>query len=468
MIAAVLTLLVGIVVILAIIAANGYFVAQEFAYMSVDRTRLAARAEAGDDSARRALKVTRRTSFMLSGAQLGITVTGLMIGYVAEPLVGESLGVLLGGAGIPAALSISIGTVLALVLATVVQMIFGELYPKNLAIANPEPLARGLARSTTIYLTVFGWLITVFDQAANALLRLVKVEPVHDVDTTATAADLDRIVADSRESGDLPEDLSMLIDRILDFPDQDIEHAMIPRVQVGTVSPNTTVDEVRARMAHAHTRYPVVSDSEEPLGVVHLVDLLQAEIDGEAAVTTVMRPPLVLPALMSLPDALEQLTTSRSELACVIDEYGGFTGVITIEDLAEELVGELGDEHDEDDVLPFIETANDSSWRMSGDIHVDEVERAVGHILPSGDFETLSGLLIATRGELPAVGEKITVPLPTEGRDYILDEPVLRILEVEVVELDRHVPSVLLVRLREIGEHNTATGIVDSSQKENR
>lgn len=138
MIAALLTLLLGIVVILAIITANGYFVAQEFAYMSVDRTRLGARAEAGDKAAQRALKVTRRTSFMLSGAQLGITVTGLLIGYVAEPLVGESLAVLLGEAGIPAALSISVGTVIALVVAAVVQMIFGELYPKNLAIANRE------------------------------------------------------------------------------------------------------------------------------------------------------------------------------------------------------------------------------------------------------------------------------------------------------------------------------------------
>jgi CBS domain containing-hemolysin-like protein len=454
MISAILMLLLGIIVILAIIAANGYFVAQEFAYMSVDRTRLAARAEAGDVSAERALKVTRRTSFMLSGAQLGITVTGLMIGYVAEPLIGESLGVLLGSAGIPAALSISIGTVLALVLATVVQMIFGELYPKNLAIANPEPLARGLARSTTIYLAVFGWLITVFDHAANALLRLVKVEPVHDVDTTATAEDLDRIVADSRESGDLPEDLSMLIDRILDFPDRDIEHAMIPRSQVGTVHPDTKIKEVRAQMAGAHTRYPVVSDTEEPLGVVHLIDLLQPEIDNEVSVTAIMRAPLVLPALMSLPDALEQLTSSRSELACVIDEYGGFTGVITVEDLAEELVGELGDEHD-DHTLPFIETDNEVSWRMSGDVHVDEVERAVGHDLPSGDYETLAGLLIATRGELPAVGDTISVLLPGEGRDYVLDEPVRRILDVEVIDIDRHVPSVLLVHLREVIENDT-------------
>lgn len=453
---AVLTLLLGVVVILAIIAANGYFVAQEFAYMSVDRVKLAARAEAGDSTARRALKVTRRTSFMLSGAQLGITVTGLLVGYVAEPMVGESLGVLLGGAGIPAAVSISVGTVLALAIATVVQMIFGELYPKNLAIANPEPLARGLARSTTMYLTVFGWLITVFDHAANALLKALRVEPVHDVDTTATAEDLGRIVADSRDSGDLPEELSVLIDRILDFPDRDVEHAMIPRSQVGALTPDTTIGQARALMAEAHTRYPVVSETEEPLGVVQLADLLAVNTSEDAPVTEIMRPPLVLPTLMSLPDALAELTRSRNELACVIDEYGGFTGVLTVEDLAEELVGELTDEHD-DETPPVIE-ADRQAWRMAGDVHVDEVERAIGHELPDGDYETISGLLIAARGQLPERGETVRVELPADPRDLISDQEVRRALEVEVLELSRHVPSDLFVRLVESADGDTQAG----------
>ncbi|MBY8910799.1 CNNM domain-containing protein, partial [Salinicoccus roseus] len=156
----------------------------EFAYMSVDRSRLGALADQGDKAAESALTVTKRTSFMLSGAQLGITVTGLLIGYVAEPLVGQSLGILLGGVGVPAAVSISVGTVAALALSTIVQMIFGELYPKNLAIANPEPLARNLARSTNIYLAVFGWLIKFFDWSANSVLRLFRIEPVHDVDSS--------------------------------------------------------------------------------------------------------------------------------------------------------------------------------------------------------------------------------------------------------------------------------------------
>ncbi|MDV8001063.1 hemolysin family protein [Rhodococcus sp. IEGM 1408] len=446
MVTTILTLLLGILAILAIIAVNGYFVAQEFAYMSVDRNRLKARAEAGDVAAQRALKVTQRTSFMLSGAQLGITVTGLLVGYVAEPLVGESLGTLLGGVGVPAAVSISVGTVIALVAATVVQMIFGELYPKNLAIASPEPLARRLARSTTIYLTVFGWLIVVFDQAANLLLRLVGVTPVHDLDSTATAEDLDRIVADARSSGDLPENLAVLIDRILDFPDRTVEHAMIPRPQTSVVAPEVTVGEIRAMMATGHTRYPVVDADQEPVGIVQLADLLRAGADDASAVSELMRPPVVVPSLMSLPDALSTLTRSGTQLAAVVDEYGGFAGVVTIEDLAEELVGELTDEHDAR-FESVIAVEEDGSWRMDGDVHVDEAERALGRQLPHGDYETMAGLVIATHGELPEVGQTVTVVLPMDPREVITEHPEQVAVEIEVLEVARLVPSELRLTL---------------------
>lgn len=144
MIETILTLILGILVMLAIIAVNGYFVAQEFAYMAVDRTRLSALAAAGDASAKRALAVTNRTSFMLSGAQLGITVTGLLVGYVAEPLVGESLGVLLAGTGIPIEARVAVGTGIALVAATIIQMVVGELYPKTLPLRTLSPCRFGL------------------------------------------------------------------------------------------------------------------------------------------------------------------------------------------------------------------------------------------------------------------------------------------------------------------------------------
>ncbi|HIZ37323.1 MAG TPA: hemolysin family protein [Candidatus Ruania gallistercoris] len=444
----VLTLLVGIVVILVIIAANGYFVAQEFAFMSVDRSRLGARAEAGDAVAGRALAVTRRTSFMLSGAQLGITVTGLLVGYVAEPLVGRSLGTLLGGVGVPQAVGISVGTIGALALSTVVQMIFGELFPKNLAIASPEPLARALARSTTIYLTVFGWLIVIFDKAANALLRLFRIEPVHDLDSSATRRDLEHLVADSRNSGDLPEELSMVLDRILDFPDQSVEHAMVPRSRTGTVSPRTTLAEVRERMAAEHTRYPVVDDHDQAIGVVQLGDLLATGLPDDAPATRLMREPVLVPTAMALPDALAALSRSRAELACVIDEYGGFTGVLTVEDMAEELIGEVTDEHDPE-APATMSLEGESTWLAGGDVPIDEAERAIGHDLPRGHYETISGLLLAEHGELLHPGDLVEIRLPVTPADLVEDAPVQHAVTVEVVEVERNVPATVRLHVHE-------------------
>ncbi|MGA4445675.1 hemolysin family protein [Ectopseudomonas chengduensis] len=444
-----LTLLFGTLVILAIIAANGYFVAQEFAYMAVDRTRLAVLAADGDASAKRALEVTKRTSFMLSGAQLGITVTGLMVGFVAEPLVGQSLGVLLGGVGIPSEVGVTVGTLLALVVATIIQMIFGELYPKNLAIANADPLARGLARSTLIYLTVFGWLIGFFDKSANLFLRLLRIEPVHDLDVSVSADDLPRIISDSRDSGDLPVELSLMLDRILDFPQQDVEHAMIPRSQVDWLTPETTLLKLRELMASGHTRYPVIHE-DTPVGVVHLTDVLLRLLAGdtEDTVESVMRPATVMPTLMALPDALAELIQTNNQLACVIDEYGSFVGVLTLEDLAEEIVGEITDEHDEESADPLM-PGGDGIWIMDGDVHLDEVERALGYDLPHEEVETIAGLLIAELGALPAEGDTVTITLPEDPSELVSDLPVVRQLVIEVLRVERYVPTRVRVTLVE-------------------
>lgn len=444
----VLLLLGGVAVIGLIIAINGYFVAQEFAYMSVDRNRLAARAGEGDAASERALKVTRRTSFMLSGAQLGITVTGLMVGYVAEPMVGRAVGNLLGRAGVPAAVSIAIGTVGVLAIATVVQMLFGELYPKNLAIANAEPMARRMSRSTLIYLAVFGWLIALFDKSANLLLRAFRIEPIHDLDTTATAEDLERIVADSRESGDLPVELSTLLDRILDFPDQDVKHAMVlPRGRVDTVAVDAAVTAVRHLMATGHTRYPVIDAEGLPVGIVHLSDVLRMPADSDTPVSDIMRAPLVVPTLMTLPTLVDELTESGERLACVVDEFGGFAGAITVEDLAEELVGELIDEHDTD--VPEQITPEGDGWVADGEVHLDEVERVLGVRLPEGEYETIAGLLLAEAGELLDEGQVVTIELPIDPGDLVEDDHAARRLRVRVTEVERHVPSRVTLHVEE-------------------
>ena len=432
----------GILVVLLITVATGYFVAQEFAYMAVNRSRLGSQASRGDDQAVRTLAITKRTSFLLSGAQLGITVTGLLVGYVAEPLIGSSLGTLLGGVGIPRGVSIGIGAVVAIVFSTLVQMLFGELFPKNLAIARPESVARWLSRSTSLYLTVFGPLIWVFDQASNVLLKALRIEPVHDVEHSATARDLEHIVEDSRESGDLPEELSVMLDRIIDFPRRTVSHAMIPRTRTDVLREETTLEQVRDAMAHGHSRYPVLTtDTDEVVGLVQLSDVLATQRPATDTAAQIMREPLVISHLTPLPEALRLLRESRNQLACVIDEYGGLAGVLTLEDLAEELVGEITDEHDPE-VPEYEPVEGDGIWVMTGDVHVDEVERALNIDLPRGSYETIAGLVIDEFGGLPEEGASLQIRLPDDPGDLAqAEDPEPRYLDVEVLAIERHVPS---------------------------
>lgn len=448
MASSILLLIAGFLVIGIIIVANGYFVAQEFAYMSVDRNQLRIQAAAGDQASQRALDITKRTSFMLSGAQLGITVTGLLIGYVAEPLVGVSVGDLLGDVGVPVSVAVGIGTVLALTLSTVATMLFAELFPKNYTIAVPMKSSLALARSTQIYLKIFGPLIHFFEFSSNALLRLFRIDPVEDVDSSATTEDLESIVESSRETGDLDPETYMVLDRLLDFPEHTVDHAMIPRSRVDVVEPSTTIGEVRELMAHNHTRYPVIDDEHNPVGVVQLIDVLASDEPLDTPVATLMREPVVIPEYMPLPDVVSELREVDSKMACVIDEYGGFVGVVTMEDLAEEILGDVTDEHDLEETEEITEQ-DENHWIVDGDTPIDEMERAIGHPLPEGDYETIAGLLMSQVGNLVEEGEEHTITLEAEPEDYVEDEVPVRQLNIKVDEVDRHVPSSLSVELVE-------------------
>ena len=457
----VLSLLVGLLVVLLITVATGYFVAQEFAYMAVDRSRLAARSASGDRAADRALSITRRTSFMLSGAQLGITVTGLLVGYVAEPLIGTAVGEALGGTPIPAGTGVLIGTVLALLVSTLIQMLFGELFPKNLAIARPEALATWLARSTSIYLAVFGWLITIFDKASNALLRVLGIEPVHDVDHSATRRDLKHIVAESREGGEIVDDDSLILDRILDFPQQRVAHATVPRSRVDVIDIDTPLDEVSDLMSRGHSRYPVLDADDQVIGTIDLLDVLAEAAPGttenlaEAApsaadtvtatgVRSLLRDPVFVPESLPLPDAVATLFERREQMACVVDEYGGFAGILTMEDLGEELVGDIADEHDHI-VEELIETG-DGTWTAPGVIPLDEVARVLHRELPTTSAQTLSGLVIEHLRGFPEVGDRVSIELPIDPADLGgNDTPETDRLVIDVIEVATHVPARLRI-----------------------
>lgn len=441
-------ILVGLLLIVALTAATAYFVSQEFAYVAVDRGRLQNRSAGGDRAARRAVRVTERLSFMLSGSQLGITVTTLLAGWVAEPYVGQGLADLLGLAGLPSGLSMSVSFAVALIVATVVQMVLGELAPKNLAIARSEGIARALSWSTLAYLAVAGPAIHVFNSASNWLLRRVGIEPAEELPHGATREELERIFVESQAGGELDTELSRLLRQGLDFRSRTATEVMVPRVEVVTVHPEDTALRVVELLDSGHSRFPVVGDGADVLGVVSLAEVrdVTPERRGETPVSTIASAPLVVPASLPLPLVLERLRAGRRQLACVADEFGGFDGIVTLEDVAEELVGQIRDEDD----LPedTAERQPDGAWLVPALWRVDEVADATGMALPEHpDYDTLSGLVLQRLGRLPEAGDTVdveVVPAPAAGGS---SRSRSRRARLTVVTVRNHVPRTVRVAL---------------------
>ncbi|MFJ7043444.1 hypothetical protein CTU88_39895 [Streptomyces sp. JV178] len=422
----------GLLAVLVLTVGTGYFVAQEFAYVSVDRLALAREAEAGDRRAARALKVLERLSFMLSGAQLGITVTGLVVGFIAEPSVSALLEPALTGIGIPEGAVGGISVVLAFVLATVVQMVLGELAPKNLAIAVPERLAKSLAASTLAYLKVVGPVVHVFDGAANKLLRRVGIEPVEELHHGATLEELGHLIGESHERGELPKDTAELLDHALEFSERTLDEVMVPRVDAVFVRVDASAAEAVELIAkYGHSNYPVLGDHPDDVtGVLGVRELMRTPAADLTATTAgaLARRPLVLPDTLPLPDAVTRMREQDDEFAVVLDEHGGVAGIVTYEDIAEELVGDIADESDTV-VEPAV--ADGAGWLVDAGRRLDEIADATGLRLPEeDDYDTVAGLVVDRLGRFPAIGDRLTVELPDGGHAVI-----------DVRTLDRHVPD---------------------------
>jgi CBS domain containing-hemolysin-like protein len=404
---------VGLALVIGLTLATGYFVAQEFSYVAADRSRLQHEAAEGNQAARRALQVTERLSFMLSGAQVGITVTVLLIGYLAEPYLGRGLQEVLSGMGVPPGAGFALALTVALVFSTAVQMVLGELAPKNLAIARAEAVAKALSRSTLIYRAVTAPVVMFFDSAANRLLRLLGIDPVEELPEGATVEDLEQIVEDAHVAGHLDAETARLLKRGLEFRERIAAEAMMPRVSVTTVAadaPLTQVVELVDRTGHS--RFPVLGPEgvDDIVGVVGVFDVLAVPPRRRATTTAgaAAVPPLLVPAALPLPVVLERLRRSRRQLACVVDEYGGLDGIITLEDVTEELVGPIRDEVDRPEPAPMRD--RDGTWLLPARLRIDEVADATGIDLPiSPHYDTLSGLVLRRLGRMARVGDEVDV-----------------------------------------------------------
>ncbi|MGQ0847239.1 MAG: hemolysin family protein [Sporichthyaceae bacterium] len=395
-----------------LVAACGMFVAAEFSLVTVDRAAVERAAGAGDRAAEGTLSALRSLSTQLSGAQVGITVTNLAIGFLAEPSLARLLDGPLESGGVPPDAVPGIALGLGLTIATAVTMVAGELVPKNLALARPMQTARSTQLFQRGFTRAMGPVISALNAAANAILRRIGVEPQEELHSARSHAEIYSLVRRSAQEGVLEPRTADLLQRSLEFGGRTAEDVRTHRTQVQFVNADDPVEAVIGLARRTGlSRFPVVeADPDEVVGLVHVKQavVVRAADRGNVRVREVASPALLVPAALDLDALSVRLRRHAMQMAVVVDEYGGVDGVVTLEDLVEELVGEIADEHDTADlpVLPMAE----GQWALSGALRLDEVESATGISLPRSEhYETLAGLVLRRLGRIPVVGEQVQV-----------------------------------------------------------
>ena len=403
-------ILLGVATVMLL--ANAIFVAAEFALVTVDRSKVADAAERGDTAARGVLAALRTLSTQLSGAQLGITVSSLVVGYLAEPSLATLLRGPLAGIGVGDAAMAGVSVTLALFVATVLQMVLGELVPKNLAIARPWPVSVAVTPAQRGFTKVAGWLIRFLNGNANWLVSAMGLEPQEELASARAPQELRSLVRRSAALGTLPRPTAALLDRGLAFGQRSAADVMTPRVRVQFVRDDTTVSAVLRQARHTGlSRFPVTGEggADDIEGVVELRWMLRVPRDERAktVVSDIAGEALFVPEAMELDTLLRHLREAGGNLAVVIDEYGGTAGIVTLEDLVEELVGEVEDEHDPP--LARVRLGRDGTYVVSGLLRPDEV-RTLGVPVPDDeDYDTIAGYLADRLDRLPEQGDEVDV-----------------------------------------------------------
>ncbi|WP_267242187.1 hemolysin family protein [Streptomyces sp. PR69] len=400
---------------LALTLACAVFVAAEFSLTTVERGELERAAQAGERGAAGALKAAKRLTFQLSGAQLGITVTSLVIGMLAEPSLAMLLHGPLTSAGLPSGAVPTVATLLGVAASTVVLMVVGELVPKNWAISSPLAVAKVVAGPQRVFTAAFAPLIRHLNNTANRLVRRFGLEPAEELASARTPEELVALAQHSAREGAIEQDSAELFVRTLHLGSLNAENVMTPRVDVQALEAHATAaDAANLTLATGLSRFPVYRDTlDHVIGTVHIRDVLALDesVRTRTPVTDLATEPLLVPDSLPVDRLLARLRQTRT-MAVVIDEYGGTAGVATVEDIVEEVVGEVRDEHDpheRPDLLP-VEPAADgrTAWEADGSVRLDQLAQ-IGFSAPDGPYETLAGLIANRLERIPRTGDRLDV-----------------------------------------------------------
>ncbi|NOJ60297.1 hemolysin family protein [Arthrobacter sp. 260] len=425
-------IMIGIGLILTV--GTGMFVASEFALVNLDRGDLEARQARGEKRLKPTINALKITSTHLSSAQLGITLTTLLTGYTFEPAISSLLREPLLGIGLPEGIVPGVGAVVGIFIATVFAMVIGELVPKNFALALPRQTAKFVVPFQTLFTTVLKPVILLFNNTANKIIRSFGIEPKEELSGARSAEELSSLVRRSALEGRLDADHAELLHRTLRFSDHTAADVMTPRVRMKTVPSSATAEEiVDVAIQTGYSRFPVIGrDSDDVLGVLHVKQAFAVSLEqrSHVAATDLMIKPLRVPESMGVDSLLGVLRTQGLQVAVVSDEHGGTAGIVTLEDLVEEIVGELEDEHDRTQV-GVVRTGRSISFDAS--LRPDELADRTGIKVPDGEeYDTLAGFVTDQLDRIPELGDEVTV------EDGILR--VERVLGTHVERL-RYTPS---------------------------
>lgn len=400
----------GILVVVALVAATAFFVAVEFAMVAADREKLKTDAEAGRRSARAALSVIKKMSFHLSGAQLGITIFSLALGFVAKPVIAKLIDPLV--SSVIGREESGISVALALALSTIVLLVVGELIPKNVAVAKAEPVLYALTPAIRVVDGLFKPLIIGFNGVANRLVRMLGIEPLDEPEEISSLIEIEYLIRSSAESGSLDSDALSLLTRTLRFGDKIAADALQPRVKLDALPVTATVSELIQRSADTgHSRYPIFGDDlDDIVGVADIAKVFDLSLSERSSVTVdkIMAEPIVVPETKDLVDILADFQ-GDDQMIVVLDEHGGTAGILTLEDVLEEIAGEIDDEYDSAET-PVLADLSKGMFIVEGTLHEDEVAEVSGFIVPEGeDYETLAGFVLQQMGKIPEAGDDINV-----------------------------------------------------------
>ena len=402
-------ILINVLLILFFVLMNAFFVVAEFAMVKVRKSRIEVLASEGSVTAKYAYKLVNDLNNYLSACQLGITLASLALGWIGEPTVSKIISPLLYDLGLSESAVHSISVFVGFFIVTGLHIVLGELVPKSLAILNTDKFATATAIPLLFFYKATYPIMWLFNHTTNLVLKLMGYSIADEQEAAHTDDEIKILVEESYKHGLIDKSEYTYVDNIFEFTDKNVKDVMIPRMDMVCVFNDDSYESIlKTAMQEKYTRYPVcANDKDNVIGYIHIRDLYEQKIlNNEKNIDSIIRDIISIPESMPINDMLKRFQKEKESIAIVIDEYGGTAGIVTLEDILEEIVGNLRDEYDDEDEEKEIDIIDNNTYLVKGMVHLDRLMDLTGIELPVDEYDTLNGFLIGQLGRIPAATDK--------------------------------------------------------------